>query len=57
MAHIATACDVDEIFGILEPYWNYSDYALLNCIIMEFCSTKLQKKDERVQFTSQKVTL
>ena len=41
---IDSARDVDEIFDILEPYWNYSDYALLECIITEFGSTKLRKK-------------
>ena len=43
-ASINSAKDVDEILDILKPYWNYSDYDLLNCIITEFGMPALQKK-------------
>ena len=43
-ASINGAEDVDEILDILKPYWNYSDYDLLNCIITEFGTPALQKK-------------
>ena len=41
---IESAPDVDEIFDILKPYWNYSDYALLECIVAEFGSVRLRKR-------------
>ena len=42
--HIKAAKDVDGIFDILEPYWNYSDYALLEHIINEFGTSDLQEE-------------
>ena len=36
--------DVEEILGILKPYWNYFDYELLEHIVKEFGTSKLQQK-------------
>ena len=41
---IMNATDVDEIFDILEPYWNYVDYALLEFLVKEFGTEELQQK-------------
>ena len=41
---IKKAKDIDEIFDILEPYWNYVDYALLQHIIKEFGTSELKKE-------------
>ena len=41
---IKTAKDVDEIFEILEPYWNYVDYDFLEHIIEEFGTEQLQEE-------------
>ena len=38
------AKDVDEIFDILEPFWNYVDYALLEHIIKAFGDKILNQK-------------
>ena len=42
--HIKKAKDVDEIFDILEPYWNYVDYDLLEYIIKELGTSDLQEE-------------
>ena len=42
--HIKQAKDVDGIFDILEPYWNYSDYAFLEHIIKEFGTSDLHQE-------------
>ena len=39
--------DVEGIFDILEPYWNYVDYALLKYIINEFSTSELQKEMDK----------
>ena len=41
---IKTAKDVDDIFEILKPYWNYVDYDLLEHIIEEFGTEQLQEE-------------
>ena len=41
---IKKAKDVDEIFDILDPYWDYVDYDFLEHIIKEFGTSDLQKK-------------
>ena len=41
---IKTAKDVDEIFEILKPYWNYVDYDFLEHIIKEFGTEELQEE-------------
>ena len=41
---IKAATDVDEILDVLEPYWNYSDYVLLERIIKEFGTNGLQEE-------------
>ena len=41
---IKKANSVDEIFDILEPYWNYVDYDLLEFIIEEFGTSDLQEE-------------
>ena len=41
---IKKAKDVDEIFDILEPYWNYVDYDLLEHIIKELGTSNLQEE-------------
>ena len=43
-SHIKGANDVDEIFDILEPYWNHVDYAFLEHIIKEFGNSRLKKE-------------
>ena len=39
--------DVEGIFDILEPYWNYVDYPLLKYIINEFGTSELQKEMDK----------
>ena len=41
---IMEAKNTDEILDILEPYWNYVDYALLEYLIKEFGADELQKE-------------
>ena len=41
---IKKAKDVDEVFEILDPYWNYVDYDLLEHIIKEFGTSDLQEE-------------
>ena len=41
---IKKAKDVDRIFDILEPYWNYSDYTFLEHIVKEFGTSGLQEE-------------
>ena len=44
---IMKAEDIDEIFDVLDPYWNYVDYAFLDCIIRKFGTSKLKEKMEK----------
>ena len=44
---IMKAKDIDEIFDLLEPYWDYTDYSLLEYLIKEFGSRQLQQEMER----------
>ena len=41
------AKNVDEIFDIIEKYWNPTDYSFLEFIVHEFCNCKLQEKKEK----------
>ena len=41
---IMAANDVDEILDMLEPYWNYSNYAFLEHIVKEFGMSGLQEE-------------
>ena len=41
---IKKAKDVDEIFEILDPYWNYVDYDFLEHIIKEFGTSELKEE-------------
>ena len=41
---IKMAKNVDEIFEILDPYWNYVDYDLLEQIVREFGTSELQEE-------------
>ena len=41
---IKKAKDIEEIFDILEPYWNYVDYALLEHVIEEFGTSELKEE-------------
>ena len=38
------AKDVDEIFDILQPHWDYVDYALLEYVVKKFGDQSLKKK-------------
>ena len=40
---LKAASDVDEIFDVIEPYMNHTDYSLLKFIIGTFCNDDLQK--------------
>ena len=40
---LKAANDVDEIFDVIEPYMNHTDYSLLKFIIANFCNKDLQK--------------
>ena len=40
---LKAASDVDEIFDVIEPYMNHTDYSLLKFIIATFCNEDLQK--------------
>ena len=42
--HIKMAKNVDEIFDILDPHWNYVDYDLLEHIIEEFGTSELTEE-------------
>ena len=44
---IKKAKDIEEIFDILDPYWNYVDYAFLEYIIKEFGTSKLKEEMEK----------
>ena len=44
---IKKAKDIEEIFDILDPYWNYVDYAFLEFIIKEFGTSKLKEEMEK----------
>ena len=44
---IMKAEDIDEIFDILDPYWNYVNYAFLDYIIRKFGTSKLKEKMEK----------
>ena len=46
-ARIMRARDIEEIFDILEPYWDYTDYSLLEYLIKEFGTRQLQQEMER----------
>ena len=41
---IEKAKDVDEIFEVLKPYWNYVDYDFLEHIIEEFGTEEIQEE-------------
>jgi hypothetical protein len=43
---IMKAIDVNEICSILEPYWNYIDYAFLKHLVKKFGTKELQKEME-----------
>ena len=42
--NIKKAKDVEEILDILDPHWNYREYALLEHIIKEFGTSKLKEE-------------
>ena len=42
--HIMNALSVDEIFEILDEYWDYTDYYLLQHLIQEFGGSRLKKE-------------
>jgi hypothetical protein len=44
---IKNAADTDEIFDIIEPYLNYTDYSLLEFLIKEFGTKELQQEMKR----------
>ena len=44
---ITKTMDTDEIFCVLEPYWNYIDYAFLGYLIKEFGTEELQQEMEQ----------
>ena len=44
---IMNAEAIDEIFDILDPYWNYVDYAFLECIIKRFGTRELKEEMEK----------
>ena len=44
---IKNAADTDEIFDIIEPYLNYTDYSLLEFLIKEFGTRELQQEMKR----------
>ena len=39
---IMSAADIDEIFEILNPYWNYVDYSFLEYLLKEFGTSELR---------------
>ena len=41
---IMQAADIDEIFDILDPHWNYTDYSLLEHLINKFGTSELKQK-------------
>ena len=41
---IMNASSVDKIFEILDKYWNYSDYALLQRLVHKFGDSALKKE-------------
>ena len=43
---IMKAIDANEICSILEPYWNYIDYAFLKHLVKKFGTKELQKEME-----------
>ena len=44
---IMRAADVDGIFDILDPHWNYEEYELLECLIRRFGTRDLKKRMKR----------
>ena len=41
---IMQAADIDEIFDILDPHWNYTDHSLLEHLIIKFGTSELKQK-------------
>ena len=44
---ITRAESIQKIFDILDLYWNYFDYSLLEYIVMKYCDTKVKKEMKR----------
>ena len=44
---ILRAESIQAIFDILEPYWNYVDYSLLEYIVKKYCNKKVRNKMKR----------
>ena len=42
--HIMNANSIDEIFKILDDYWDYTDYALLQHLVQEFGESALKRE-------------
>ena len=44
---IRKAKSVQKVFDILDPYWNYVDYALLEHIVVNYCDDRIKRKMEK----------
>ena len=44
---ILRAESIQAIFNILDPYWNYVDYSLLEHIVKQYCNKKVRHKMKR----------
>lgn len=40
---ILRANSMEEVFDILDPYWNYVDYSLLDCIVQSYCDEDVRR--------------
>ena len=46
-AKILRAKNFDEVFDVLDPYWNYVDYSLLEDIVKTYCNRKVRKRMQK----------
>lgn len=44
---IIRAESIQEVFDILDPYWNYVDYSLLEHIVRKYCNKSVKKRMKR----------
>ena len=44
---ILRAESIQAIFDVLEPYWNYVDYSLLDYIVKKYCNKKVRNQMKR----------
>ena len=51
---IRRARSIQKVFDILDPYWNFADYSLLEHIVQKYCDQKVRKKMRKHIYKLQK---